>query len=217
MTQGYNQINKTQFKGLRKLLPKDFDVYEFDFDKKYCILRTINRSHTVYLNIEISPVLFNVYQIAYPNKVVLHQLEIKQNNFNFNDHPTKYSEGVFEQHKSLDESFKGRKYCLTRINEITKALKAYEHTFATMLIQNNGFEAMFDMDLIRKAILPYPRTDHILIGLECEDSNVCIIYQHSEHIKVNAMVAPKFIPHKNYDYRIKDCYKMLNEIKEGGL
>ena len=68
---------------------------------------------------------------------------------------------------------------------------------------------MFDMELLGKALLPYPRTDHILLGLECEDSNVCIIYQHSEHIKVNAMVAPKLMPHKNYDHRIKDCYKML--------
>ena len=209
MTGKYNLINNTQFKGLIKLLPKDFDVYEFDFDKEYCILRTMNRSHTVYLNIEINPALFNVYEIAYPNKVLLHQLELKENNFNFNDCPTEYAEEVFEKHKSLDESFKGRNYCLTRISEITQLVKAYKGTFAAMLIQNNGFEAMFDMELLGKALLPYPRTDHILIGLECEDSNVCIIYQHSEHIKVNAMVAPKLIPHKNYEYRIKDCYKML--------
>ena len=117
----------------------------------------------------------------------------------------------FKSNKKLDESFKGRNYCLTRISEITNPVKAYKHTFATMLIQNSGFEAMFDMDLIRKALLPYPRTDHILIGLQHEDSNVCIIYQHLEHIKVNAMVAPKLKPHKNYDYRIKDCYKMLEE------
>ena len=209
MTGKYNLINNTQYKGLKKLLPKDFDVYEFDFDKEYCILRTMNHSHTVYLNIEINPALFNVYEIAYPNKVLLHQLEIKENNFNFNDCPTEYAEEVFEKHKSLDESFKGRNYCLTRIREITQPVKAYKGTFATMLIQNNGFEAMFDMELLGKALLPYPRTDHILLGLECEDSNVCIIYQHSEHIKVNAMVAPKLIPHKNYNYRIKDCYKML--------
>ena len=203
MTGKYNIINKTQFKGLIKLLPKDFDVYEFDFDKEYCILRTMNRRHTVYLNIEINPALFNVYEIAYPNKVILHQLEIKQNNFNFNNHPTKYAEEVFEQYKSLDESFKGRKYCLTRISEITQPVKAYKDTFATMLIQNNGFEAIFDMDLIAKALLPYPRTDHILIGLECEDSNVCITYQHSEHIKVNAIVAPKLIPHTLDNFKVK--------------
>lgn len=200
MTSEYNIINTTQFKKIINSLPVGFDVYSFEFNEKQAILRTMNRSHTVYLKLIINPLFFKQYEIAYPNKIVL---DILENNIDFNQKPSKYSNNTFEGHGRCDKELTDRKCTIIEMDELIKPIRAYNDTYANVLIKQGGYEAIFDLDIIKQAIFLSRYPEYMLIGLDYEDGNICIKYPLSELIKVEALVASKLIPHTFDNFNVK--------------
>lgn len=203
MTGKYNIINNTQFKKIINSLPTGFDVYSFEFNEKQAILRTINRSHTVYLKLIINPLFFKQYEIAYPNKIVLDYLEILENNIDFNQKPSECYNNTFEGHDRLDKELNDRECTIIKMDELRKPIRAYNDAYANVLIKQGDYEAIFDLDIIKQAILLSRYPEYMLIGLDYEDSSICIKYPLSELINVEALVASKHIPHTPDNFEVK--------------
>lgn len=200
----YNIINLTKFRELIQILPETHDFNgeygTFTFNQDKAILRTINRSHTVYLKITIDPAYFQQYEISKPNTIIVDQKQLSENNVpvDFNKPDWKeYSQSYYwcGFHR-LDDEMSKASFISIPVETFRDCFKDDYH-FESVLIKCFGYESVFTCGLLDCVLCNLP-VKVIELGLTGTDYHLFFRYGHG-FIQVEGLVAAKLIAHDDVE------------------
>lgn len=208
----YNIINLTKFRELIQLLPETHDFTgeygTFTFNQDKAILRTINRSHTVYIKITIDPAYFQQYEISKPNTIIVDQKQLSENNINVDFNKPdwkKYSQSYYwcGMH-NLDNELDKARYLTIPLKVFVDCFKDDYH-FEHVLVKCFGYESVFACGLLESCLCNMPLKT-IDLGLMGHDNHLCFRYGYG-FMMVEGLVASKLVGHD-------DVERLLNVNEE---
>jgi hypothetical protein len=200
----YNIINLTKFRELIQLLPETHDFNgeygTFTFNQDKAILRTINRSHTVYIKITIDPAYFQQYEISKPNTIIVDQKQLSENNVHvdFNNPDWKeYSQSYYwcGMHK-LDNELDKARYLTIPLKVFADCFKDDYH-FEHVLVKCFGYESVFTCGLLESCLCNMPLKS-IDLGLIDNNYHLFVRYGYG-FMMVECLVASKLVGHDDVE------------------
>ena len=196
----YNIINLTKFRELIQLLPEthDFNVEygTFTFNQDKAILRTINRSHTVYIKITIDPAYFQQYEISKPNTIL-----VDPNHYFIDFNKTgdwkEYSQSYYwcGFHR-LDDEMSNVSYKTIPIKTFVDTFKDDYH-FEHVLVKCFGYESVFTCGLLESCLCNMPLKT-IDLGLIDNNYHLFVRYGYG-FMMVEGLVAAKLVGHDDVE------------------
>lgn len=195
-----NIINLTKFRELIQLLPKTSDFTgeygTFTFNQDKAILRTINRSHTVYIKITIDPAYFQQYEISKPNTIM-----VDPNHYFIDFNKTgdwkEYSQSYYwcGMHR-LDNELDKARYLTIPLKVFADCFKDDYH-FEHVLVKCFGYESVFTCGLLESCLCNMPLKT-IDLGLSDNDYHLFVRYGYG-FMMVECLVASKLVGHDDVE------------------